>query len=138
MKLVSTLAGVCLLASTAALAQQPAPSSANPAVLTSVPAESATVTNYYKQNVYDKADNKIGEIKDVLVDADGKITALIVAAGGFLGMGEHDVAVPFKAVSGTNKNGKWYLAMDASKEALKSAPGLKYAASIIKELVGTL
>ena len=48
---------------------------------TSLPAESATVTRWYKQNIYDPADNKIGEIMDVLVDRDGKITALIVGVG---------------------------------------------------------
>src|ERR1700745_3193352 len=52
---------------------------------TSLPAESATVTHWYKQNVYDPADNKIGEIMDVLVDRDGKITELVVGGGGCLG-----------------------------------------------------
>ena len=68
-----------------------------------------TVTNWYKQNVYDPSDNKIGEIMDVLVDREGKVTALIVGVGGFLGMGEKDVAVPFNAVQVTSKdNNKWY------------------------------
>ena len=57
-----------------------------------------TITHWYKQNVYDPADNKIGEVMDVLVDREGRVTTLIVGAGGFLGMGEKDVAVPFKAV----------------------------------------
>jgi sporulation protein YlmC with PRC-barrel domain len=120
MKLTSTIAAICLLSSSAAFAQGPAP------VLSFVPASSATVTNYYKQNVYDPQDNKIGDIKDVLVDSDGKVTAFIIGAGGFLGMGEHDVAVPFSAVKGTQKDGKWYLTMNASKDTLKAAPGLKY------------
>src|SRR5262245_52898920 len=94
---------------------------------TSLPAESATVTHWYKQNVYDPADNKIGEIMDVLVDRDGKITALIVGVGGFLGMGEKDVAVPFNSVRTTTKdNNKWYLVMNSTKDALKSAKGFKY------------
>ena len=67
---------------------------------TSLPAESATVTHWYKQNVYDPADNKIGEIMDVLVTKDGKINALIVGVGGFLGIGEKDVAVPFEELMG--------------------------------------
>ena len=54
-----------------------------------------TVTDWYKQDVYDPNDNKIGEIMDVLVDQSGTITALIVGVGGFLGAGEKDVAVPF-------------------------------------------
>ena len=47
-----------------------------------------TITHWYKQNVYDPADNKIGEVMDVLVDREGRVTTLIVGAGGFLGMGE--------------------------------------------------
>jgi sporulation protein YlmC with PRC-barrel domain len=108
------------LSSTAAFAQDQVP------VFSSVPSSSATVTNYYKRNVYDPQDNKIGDIKDVLVDRDGKVTAFIIGAGYFLGMGEHDVAVPFSAVKGTQKDGKWYLTMNASKDTLKAAPGLKY------------
>ena len=48
-------------------------------------------------------------------------------AGGFLGIGEKDVAVPFKAVRTTTKNdNKWYLVMNSTKDALKSAKGFKY------------
>jgi sporulation protein YlmC with PRC-barrel domain len=94
-------------------------------VLTSVP-EAVTVTDYYKQNVYDPSDQKIGEIKDVLITKDGKVGAFIVAVGGFVGAGEKDVAVPFEDVKGTKKNDKWYLTMQANKDELKNAPGLKY------------
>lgn len=95
-------------------------------VLATLPANSTTVTNYYKQNVYDRADSKIGEITDVLVNKEGQIEAFIVSVGGFLGIGEKDVAVPFNAVSATQKDGKWYLTMNATKDALKSANGYKY------------
>jgi sporulation protein YlmC with PRC-barrel domain len=94
-------------------------------VLTSVP-EAVTVTDYYKQNVYDPSDQKIGEIKDVLITKDGKVGAFIVGVGGFVGMGEKDVAVPFEDIKGTKKNDKWYLTMQANKDELKNAPGLKY------------
>jgi hypothetical protein len=95
-------------------------------VLNTVPADSTTVTNYYKQTVYDPSDAKIGEITDVLVGKDGKVEAFIVSVGGFLGVGEKDVAVPFSAVHGTEKNGKWYLTMNSTKDALKAAHGYKY------------
>ena len=74
----------------------------------------------------DPSDQKIGEIKDVLVANDGKIAALIVEVGGFIGAGAKDVAVPFADVKGTKKNDKWYLTMQASKDDLKNAPGMKY------------
>ena len=102
------------------------PNSAADRVLSTLPSNVTTVTNYYKQDLYDPSDNKIGEVSDVLVNNDGKIDALIVSVGGFLGIGEKDVAVPFNAVHGTEKNGKWYLTMNTTKDALKSAPGYKY------------
>src|SRR5215217_6466675 len=43
-------------------------------------------------------DEKIGDIKELLVDNSGKIQAVVIGVGGFLGMGEHDVAVPFEQV----------------------------------------
>ena len=39
--------------------------------LTAIPQDAMTVTNFYKQNVYDPSDVKIGEINDVLVGKDG-------------------------------------------------------------------
>jgi sporulation protein YlmC with PRC-barrel domain len=122
-----------LVTTASAQAQQPAtpaPRPAGPAaqVMSSIPNNSVTVTHWYKQNVYDPSDNKIGEIMDVLVTRDGgKIDALIIGVGGFLGMGEKDVAVPFNAVQVTSKdNNKWYLVMNATKDALKAAKGFKY------------
>jgi hypothetical protein len=50
-------------------------------VLNTLPADSTTVTNYYKQNVYDPSDAKIGEITDVLVGKGGKVKAFIVSVG---------------------------------------------------------
>jgi len=118
------------LMTTVANAQAPAPQvSPGPAaqIMTSIPSDSATVTHWYKQSVYDPSDSKIGEIMDVLIDKSGKVTALIVGVGGFLGMGEKDVAVPFDAVkAATKNNNKWYLVMNSTKDALKSAKGFKY------------
>jgi sporulation protein YlmC with PRC-barrel domain len=94
--------------------------------MTSVPPQSVTVTDWYKRSVYDSSNNKIGEIMDVLLSQDGKVNALIIGVGGFLGMGEKDVAVPFDAVKHTVKDGKTYLTLDSTKDALKAAPGLKY------------
>ena len=123
-KLVSA-ATIALMISVAAFAQ-PAAALELARTLASLPADSVTVTNYYKQNVYDPSDAKIGEIADVLVDKEGRVTALIVSVGGFLGAGEKDVAVPFSAVQSTQKNDKWYLVMNATKDALKTASGYKY------------
>jgi sporulation protein YlmC with PRC-barrel domain len=87
---------------------------------------SQTVTDWYKQNVYDQKDQKLGEIKDLLVNQNGQIEAAMVGVGGFLGAGEKDVAVSFNSIKPTKKNDKTYLTLNTTKDALKDAPGFKY------------
>jgi sporulation protein YlmC with PRC-barrel domain len=94
--------------------------------LKSLPPDASTVTNWYKQNIYNPSDEKIGEISDVLVAKDGKIDAFIVSVGGFLGIGEKHVAVPFNAVHATQRDGRWRLTMNTNKDALKGAAGYRY------------
>jgi len=94
--------------------------------LATLPPGASTVTNWYKQDVYDPSENKIGEISDVLVDKDGKISAFIVSVGGFLGMGEKHVAVPFDNVHETHGKRDRWLTMNTTKDALKGAAGYKY------------
>ena len=107
-------------------AQQPAPTTAGPAqIFTALPA-GTTVTNFYKQTVYDPSDNKIGAVDDVLIDKEGRVSAMIIGVGGFLGMGEKDVAIPFSALRASEKNDKWYLVLNTTKDALKIAPGYTY------------
>ena len=97
--------------------------------MSSLPSDSWTITNYYKQDVYDKGQNTVGKIDDVLTDKSGKITALMVGVGGFLGVGEKDVALPFAAVHTEKKNNKWYLTVAETKDSLKNAAGYKYDSS---------
>jgi sporulation protein YlmC with PRC-barrel domain len=119
MKYVYALAAVAALATPAFAAQ----------TMSSLPTDSFTVTDYYKQDVYDNAKNTVGKIDDVLIDKSGKITTLIVGVGGFLGIGEKDVALPFAAVKAEKKDNKWYLTVDETKDSLKSAAGYKYDSS---------
>jgi sporulation protein YlmC with PRC-barrel domain len=124
MRSLIALSAGAVLASTAVFAQ---PMSAGRAeLMTTVPPSSLTVTDWYKQTVYDPSNNKIGEIMDVLVTPGGQVNAVIVGVGGFLGAGEKDVAVNFNSIKQTKKDNKVYLTMDTTKDALKSAPGFKY------------
>jgi sporulation protein YlmC with PRC-barrel domain len=118
MKMLVSAAALAIAVSTSAFAQ-PAQ------MLTTVPT-GKTIANYYKQNVYDPSNTKIGSIDDMLIDDGGKVTSLIVGVGGFLGMGEKDVAVAFNAVHATMKDNKWYLTLNTTKDALKAAPGFTY------------
>jgi sporulation protein YlmC with PRC-barrel domain len=54
-------------------------------------------------NVYNQANEKIGDINEVILDKSGKVAKVILGVGGFLGMGEHDVAVPFDKLKWVNE-----------------------------------
>jgi sporulation protein YlmC with PRC-barrel domain len=120
MKRSVTLSCAALLISTAALA------AGNAQLMSTVPASSLTVTDWYKQDVYNPSNTKIGEVMDVLVGPSGQVSTVIVGVGGFLGVDEKDVAVNFNSIQKTMKDSKVYLTMDTTKAALKNAPGFKY------------
>jgi sporulation protein YlmC with PRC-barrel domain len=91
------------LLSGVALAQTPAPSQSS-----STPRAEATATPIQEQSsnewraskviglyVYNDADERLGAINDLLTDANGKIEKAVIGVGGFLGIGESNVAVNF-------------------------------------------
>jgi len=78
-------------------------------------------------NVYNQKDENVGEITDIALK-NNQVDALILSVGGFLGVGEHYVAVSPSSVSIRHdaKNDKWVASMNTTKEALKEAPEFKY------------
>ena len=84
------------------------------------------ISDYYNQSVYDTQDDKIGDVSDLLLDKGGKITTALIGVGGFLGIGEKNVAVPFTAIKVAEKNGSRYLVLETSKDALQTAPGYTF------------
>ena len=78
-------------------------------------------------NVYNQKEESVGEITDIAIK-NNAVDALILSVGGFLGMGEHYVAVSPSSVSVKHdaKNDKWMATMNTTKESLKAAPEFKY------------
>jgi hypothetical protein len=78
-------------------------------------------------NIHNQKDESIGEITDLALK-NHQVDALILSVGGFLGMGEHYVAVSPSEVNVRYdaKNDKWLATMNTTKEALKAAPEFKY------------
>jgi hypothetical protein len=54
-------------------------------------------------SVYDSQNQKIGSIVQVMVDKSGSIQSVVIGVGGFLGMGERDVAVKFSELKWSNE-----------------------------------
>lgn len=94
--------------------------------LGTLPAEAATITDYYRQNVYDPADQKIGEIVDLLIEKDGQVPATMISVGSFLALTKKIVAIPFTALQVTLKEHKPYLVLDIDKRALRNAPSFEF------------
>src|SRR4030081_1275623 len=85
-------------------------------LLRMLPADAATVADYYKQKVYDSADEKIGEIVDLIIEKSGYVPAVIIAVSGFLGIiGTKYVAVPFAALQVNQKEHKEHIVLGAEK-----------------------
>jgi sporulation protein YlmC with PRC-barrel domain len=113
----------------AALAEEPMTRTTAPAqtqFMTAIPTNAMLVSNIHEQNVYDPQEKKIGEVKDLVLDRGGRITAAIISVGGFLGIGEKDVAVSFDAINATQRNNKWWLTMNVTKDELKNAAGFRF------------
>ena len=54
-------------------------------------------------NVYNDNNEKIGDIQELIVDKSGKVDNVILGVGGFVGMGEHYVAVPMEKLKWVNE-----------------------------------
>jgi sporulation protein YlmC with PRC-barrel domain len=101
---IAGLAGSALLA-TVAFAQSP--TATTDSAKTAPSASSATTSSFQGDwraskmaglNVYNDKNESVGSINDLLMDKSGNIKAVVIGVGGFLGVGEHLVAVPFDKV----------------------------------------
>ena len=73
-------------------------------------------------DVYNTADEKLGSIKEFMIDmASGRISYAVLSFGGFLGMGDRLFAVPWQALTLDTANKRFKL--NVSKDRLKDAPG---------------
>lgn len=87
-------------------------------------------SNLMGLKVTNAANETIGDINEILFDNDGKVAAIVIGIGGFLGMGERHAAVEFSSVQLTrDKNNAPLARVNVTKEQLKSAPEWKWQAA---------
>jgi sporulation protein YlmC with PRC-barrel domain len=103
---IAGLAGSALLASVA-FAQNPSSSANTDQATTAAPAVASDTSSFKGNwrssklvglNVYNDSNESLGSINDLLADKSGNIKAVVIGVGGFLGVGEHLVAVAFDKV----------------------------------------
>src|SRR5262245_51563485 len=76
------------------------------------------------QSVYNDKNEKVGEVEDIIIAPDKAVSYAIVGAGGFLGLGKHDVAIP---INQFKINDKKFVLTGATKDKLKAMPEFEYA-----------
>jgi sporulation protein YlmC with PRC-barrel domain len=110
-------------APTAPNAAMPSPTAPMPtnSPATPSPATQWLASNVYNQSVYDQNEQKIGDLTDLIIEKDGRIKSAIIGVGGFLGVGQKDVEIPFTDLKMMTRNGKNWLALDRTKDQLQSA-----------------
>jgi hypothetical protein len=96
--------------------------SSTPAYLAKAPAGWVSIGSFYDRDVYGRDGERLGTANDFFVGPDGSIVAAIVGVGGFLGLGEKEIAVPFAPTQIARKGDNWHLVIDATKESLQKAP----------------
>ncbi len=64
----------------------------------------------------------IGDVNDIVISSNGDAEAVIIGVGGFLGLGEKEVAIDFKRVGWVDRDGERWIVVDATKEELEAAP----------------
>jgi sporulation protein YlmC with PRC-barrel domain len=121
MKTTLTAVTALMIAVSPLAAQTPAPVSF---VAEQNPSE-VLGTDFVGTPIVTKDGQQIGKISNLVFDQTGHIELAVIGIGGFLGIGEKDVAVPFDAVKAETLNDKQVFSVDATKDQLKAAPSFK-------------
>ena len=101
---IAGIAGTALLASVAFAQSPSAPSDTTKNAPTTTMSDTSSFQGSWRASklvglsVYNEKNESVGSINDMLTDKNGKITAVVIGVGGFLGVGEHLVAIPFEKV----------------------------------------
>lgn len=123
--MATALLGTALIGG-AALAQTTVPASPDTAAASSSTSIQTNLKGNWRASklvgvaVYNDANEKLGDISEILVDNTGKINAVVVGIGGFLGVGQHDIAVSFDKLKWVNEPVRSAAATDRTP----AAPGM--------------
>nr|WP_314093509.1 PRC-barrel domain-containing protein [uncultured Shinella sp.] len=103
--------------------------------LTAQSDEQISANTYIGQAVYNSADESIGKISDLIMEKSGGIDAAIIGVGGFLGIGEKWVAVPFEKIAITQvpDSDDVKLTTTETAESLQAAPEFKTKSQQVAE-----
>jgi sporulation protein YlmC with PRC-barrel domain len=86
------------------------------------------VAALWNKRVYNAAGETIGDLNDIVIDKDGKIAAVVIGVGGFLGLGEKNVAVDFDHLKQNGRISPNKIVLNMSEDELRGAPSYQRSA----------
>jgi len=147
MKASVLAACTALLMSSAAIAQTTTPPATTPPATTQPPASTPparspggetqmksqapteevkgawNARDFMRSRVYNMNGERIGDVNDILIDDSGRVTAIVLGVGGFLGIGEKEVSTtPDQVKRMVHSDGQTYFTVNATKDQLMAAP----------------
>ena len=99
-----------------------APENGHVTFIAAPPGDGVPIRGYLDQAVYNGTGERIGIINDLVIGTGGKIDAVVVGVDAFLGIGEKNVAVIFRAIRRARHGGATQLVADATRDELRDAP----------------
>jgi sporulation protein YlmC with PRC-barrel domain len=99
----------------------------NQGYLRSTPANGIQASNLIGADVRTSGNEDVGSVSDLIIDERGQVVAIVVGVGGFLGMGEKDVAIGWGNVTRSEKSDKSKIQVNVTRDSLMSAPEFKRA-----------
>ncbi|MEX0624207.1 PRC-barrel domain-containing protein [Saccharospirillum sp.] len=97
----------------------------NRGYLESAPANSMNASDLIGSNITTDGEEEVGSISELIIDENGQVVAVVVGVGGFLGMGEKDVAIGWDDVTKTGTGDNQELRIRMTRDELSSAPGFE-------------
>lgn len=86
-------------------------------------AEDISASRLIGSTIRNAANETIGDINDVVLDNSGRVKAVIAGVGGFLGIGEHNVALRFEQMQmSRDSGGRPFMLSTMTREQLKALP----------------
>ncbi len=76
--------------------------------------------------VYNSANEDIGSVEDIVLKPDGSLDEVVLSVGGFLGIGDKYVAVPFSDLKITRDEGSLKITTSGTKDSLKALPDYQF------------
>lgn len=76
--------------------------------------------------VYNNANENIGSVEDIVLKSDGAMDEVVLSVGGFLGIGDKYVAVPFSNLKIARDGSSLKITTDGTKESLKALPDYQF------------